>query len=160
MIARDESWSVNRDLIKDANRILKYLCIKHDFAFIDQSNGWTLPSDNLDSCLFFRDSLHLIEEGNVKLAKLIINSVALTTNIYFSSNTGKTYSYSDTCKNKASVSFASTLIEADFAPLSPLIHALKCKHNTFSNNCNCDLCETYGINYVSSTIRVKWAAGG
>ena len=55
---------------------------------------------------FFRDFLHLIKDGNVKLTKLIINSIALTNNIHFLSNTGKKYSYSDICENKASVSFA------------------------------------------------------
>ena len=38
---------------------------------------------DLDHSLFFRDSLHLIEKGNVKLAKLIINSIALTNNMFF-----------------------------------------------------------------------------
>ena len=117
--------------------------------FIDQSNGWTLPNGNLDPSLFFKDFLHLTEERNVKLAKWIINSIALTNNMYFSSNAGKRYSYSDNCKNNASVSFALTLNEADFPPFPP-IHALKCKHSTFSNNCNCDLCETHGSNYVRS----------
>ena len=151
LIPIDESWSVNRVLIKDVNRILKYLCLKHDFSFIDQINGWTHPNGDLDPSLFFRDSLHLIEEGNVKLAKLIINSIALTNNICFSSNTGKRYSYSDNCENKASISFALTLNEADFPPLSPPIHAHKCKDSPYSNNCNRDLCETHGSNYVSST---------
>ena len=41
-------------------------------------------------------SLHLVEEGNVKLAKLIIDSVALTNNPWFSSNTDQSYSYFDT----------------------------------------------------------------
>ena len=53
------------------------------FHFIDQSNGWTLPNGDLDPSLFFKDSLHLIEEGNVKLAKLIISSIALTNNMFF-----------------------------------------------------------------------------
>ena len=74
LIPRDEGWSVNRVLIKDANRILEYLCLKHDFSFIEQSNGWTLPNGSLDLSLFFRDSLHLIENGNVNLFKFIINS--------------------------------------------------------------------------------------
>ena len=83
LIPGGESWSVNRVLIKDVNKFLKYLCLKHDFSFIGQSNGWALPNGDLDSSLFFRDSLHLIEEGNVKLAKLIVNSIALTNNNMF-----------------------------------------------------------------------------
>ena len=121
LIPRDESWSVNRVLIKDFNRILKYLCLKHDFSYIDQSNGWTLPNGDLDPFLLFRDSFHLVEEENVKLAKLIINSIALKYNTCFSSNTDKRCSYSDTCKKKDSISFAVTLNEADFPPLS-LLH--------------------------------------
>ena len=124
LIPSDESCSINKVLIKDVNRILRYLCLKHDFSFIDQSNCWTLPNGDLDPSLFFKDSLHLIEEENVKLSKLIINSIELTNNICFSSKTGKGYSYSDNCKNKASTSFALTLNKADFPPLSPLIHAL------------------------------------
>ena len=82
-IPRDDSWHVNRVLIKNVNRILKYLCLKHYFSYIDQSNGWTLANDDLDPSLLFRDSLNLVEEGNVKLAKLIIDSITLTNNMYF-----------------------------------------------------------------------------
>ena len=124
----------------------------HDFSFTDQSNGWTLPNDDLEPSLFFLwDSLHLTEEGKVKLAKLIISSVALRNNIYFLSNTGKRYSYSDTCKNKVSVSFPLTLNEAESPSLPPPIHAHKCKHSPYSNNCNIDLCGIHGSNYASST---------
>ena len=66
-------------------------------------------------------------------------------------NTGKSYSYSDSCKNKPSVSFALTMNEADFPPLSPPIHAPKFNHSTFSKNCNYDLCETHGSNCISFT---------
>ena len=82
--------------------------------------------------------------GNVKLAKLIIDSIALTNNIYFSSNTDKTYSYNDTCKNKVPVSFTLTLNETDFPLLSPLVHADK-------GNCNRSLYVTHGSSYVNST---------
>ena len=72
-----------------------------------------------------------------------INSIAQNNNIYFSLvlvNTGKRYSYSDTCKNKALVSFALTQNEAGFPPLSVPVDS-KCnthkyKHSTFSNNFN------------------------
>lgn len=46
-------------------------------------NGWTLPSGDLDPSLFFRDSLHFIEEGNVQLTNLIITFMALTKHICF-----------------------------------------------------------------------------
>ena len=151
LISRYESWSVNTVLIKEVNRILEYLCSKHDFSFVNQSNGWTLPNGDIDVSLFFRDFLHLIEVGNVKFSKLIIDSVALTNDIYFSSNTGKMYSYSGTCKNKVPVSFALTLNETYFPHFSPLVHADKGKRSTSSNNCNRASYETHGSNYVSST---------
>ena len=133
---------------------MKYLCLKHDFSFIDHSNGWTLPNGNLDPSIFFRDSLHLIEEGNVKLAKLIINPIALTNNICFSSNTDKIKGIQIVILVKIKLQFLLlylTLNEADFLPLSPPIHAHNCKHSPYSNNCNRDLFETHGSNYVSST---------
>ena len=70
LIPRNESWSINSVLIKDINRILEQLCLKHDCSFRDQSEGWTIPNGDLDLSLVFRDSLHFIKEGNVKLAKL------------------------------------------------------------------------------------------
>ena len=76
--------------------------------------------------------------------------MALTNNVRFFSSTDKRYSYSDTCKNKPSVFLAAPLIEADFFPLSVPVHAHQCKHSSSSNNCNRDLCETHGSNYVSS----------
>ena len=78
-------------------------------------------------------------------------SLYITKKQCFSYNTGKRYSYSNTCKNKASVSFALTLNEADFPPLSPPINAHKCKHSTSSNNCNHALSETHDSDNVSST---------
>ena len=65
---------------------------------------------------------------SVKLAKLIINYIALTNSIHFSYNFGKTYSYSDICKNKVSVSFALTLVKTDFPHLSPPVHADQLKN--------------------------------
>ena len=90
---------------------------------MDQSNVWTLSNGNFDPSLFFRDPLHLIEEGNVKFLKLIVNSIALSNKIYFSSNTDwpRVLIYSNICKIKGLVSFALTLNEADFNPLSPPI---------------------------------------
>ena len=130
LIPIDESWSVNRVLIKDVNRILKYLCLKHDFSFIDQINGWTHPNGDLDSSLFLRDSLHLIEEGNVKLAKLIINSIALTNNICFSSNTGKRNSYSDTCKRLTFLLYLHQfmLINVKIVPTQIIVIVIYVKH--------------------------------
>ena len=41
------------------------------FAFIFQDHGWTFANGSLNYSLFYKDLLHLIEQGNVKLAKSI-----------------------------------------------------------------------------------------
>ena len=40
--------------------------------------GWTHPNRSLNCSLFYKDSLHLFEQGNVKLAKSTLST--LTTN--------------------------------------------------------------------------------
>ena len=66
--------------------------------------------------------------GNIKLATLIISSIALTNNIYLPSNTGKSYPYSSSRKNKVLVSFAFTLNETDFPLLFVPGRVHECKH--------------------------------
>ena len=70
LIPRDESWSVNRITIKEINNYLCYKCKLNDVDFIDQCD-WTLKNGSLNPDFYFTDNLHLVEEGNVKLAKLI-----------------------------------------------------------------------------------------
>ena len=73
LIPRDECWSINRLFISRVNDILKYECHKNGFVFIVQDHSWTLLNGSLDCSLFFKDSLHLVEQGNVKLAKSSVN---------------------------------------------------------------------------------------
>ena len=47
--------------------------------------------------------------GPFQMVTFTLISIALTDNIYLSSDTDKRYSYSDTCKDKTSVSSAVTL---------------------------------------------------
>ena len=56
LVRRDERWSVKRVLIKNVNnnRIWKHLCLKHDFCFIDQSNGWKFLLAILTLLLFLK----------------------------------------------------------------------------------------------------------
>ena len=68
---RDECWSVNRLLINEVNEILKHQCNNNDFAFIFQDHGWNFANSSLDCSLFYKDLLHLSEQGNVKLTKPI-----------------------------------------------------------------------------------------
>ena len=74
LILCDESWSVNRGLINEVNEILKYQCNINGFTFIFQDHGWTFANGSLDCSLFYKDLLHLIKQGDIKLAK----SVTLT----------------------------------------------------------------------------------
>ena len=72
LIPRDKNWSINRKYIKEINDLLKSKCKENGFTFIDQNNGWTHQvDDKLVQELYYRDSLHLIEKGNQKLAKSI-----------------------------------------------------------------------------------------
>ena len=52
-----ERWELVRKqgLIKNINRSLEYICLKHDFSFTEHSNDWSAPNDDLDPSLFFRD---------------------------------------------------------------------------------------------------------
>ena len=80
LIPRDECWSSNRLLINRVNDILKYECHKNGFVFIVQDHGWTLPNGSLDFSLCYKDSLHLVECRNVKLAKLIVSTLIAKNN--------------------------------------------------------------------------------
>ena len=52
---------MNRVLIKDKNKVLKYLCLNYNFSFIDQKDDLILQNGGYDVSLFFKDSLHLTE---------------------------------------------------------------------------------------------------
>ena len=75
LILRDECWSFNRLLINKENEILKYECHKNGFVFTFHNHEWTLPIGSLDFSLFYKDSLYLSEQGNVKLAKSIMSTL-------------------------------------------------------------------------------------
>ena len=75
LIPHDECWSINRLLTNRVNDILKYECHKNGFVFIVQDHEWTLLNGFLDCSLFYKDSLHLVQQGNVKLAKSIVSTL-------------------------------------------------------------------------------------
>ena len=78
LIPREECWSVNRVLINEENEILKYQCNIDCFTFIFQGHWWTFTNDSLDCSLFYKDLLHLIVQGHVKLAKSITLTIMST----------------------------------------------------------------------------------
>ena len=81
LLPRDESWSVNRVTIDEINKSLQYQCIHEGFIYIDQSVGWTYKNGELDPVLFYKDSLHLVEKGNVKLAESFCSTRMSSTNV-------------------------------------------------------------------------------
>ena len=97
LIPYDEGSLVNRVLINEVNEILKHQCSIHGFAFIFQDHGWTFANGSLDCSLFYKDMLHLIEKGNVKLAKSITISITSRYNHSNLSSTNSNKSYSDHC---------------------------------------------------------------
>ena len=64
IIPQDECWSANRIIISEINDILADKYSLHGFCFIDQKYGWT----RVNLKLYFKDIVHLIEQGNAKLA--------------------------------------------------------------------------------------------
>ena len=80
LLPRDNNCSINRGY---TNKINNYLCSKsksNGGNFINHTD-WTLQDGSLKPNLFYTDKLHLIEEGNVKLAASIYNSINHNTSI-------------------------------------------------------------------------------
>ena len=118
LIPRDECSSINRLLINRVNDILKYECHKNGFVFIVQDHGWTLPNGSLDCSLFYKDSLHLVEQGNVTLAKSIVPTLTAQNNqINFSFKSRNTL-YSDVSKQSVLATISFSFKEDDFPPLT------------------------------------------
>ena len=71
----DNNWSVNRVYI---DKINNYLCCKpklNGINFINHTDG-ALQDGSLKPNLFYADKVHLIEEGNDKLAVSIYHSIS------------------------------------------------------------------------------------
>ena len=74
LLPRDDNWSIN---IVYINEINKYICYKsklNGVSFINYTD-WTLQDGSLKPNLFYANKLHLIEEGNAKLAVSLYNSI-------------------------------------------------------------------------------------
>ena len=74
ILPRDSNWSINRVYIDEINN---YLCCKSKLNGINFINhtDWTFQDGSLKPNLFYADKLHLIKEGNAKLAASIFNSI-------------------------------------------------------------------------------------
>ena len=67
--------------IKQVNHILKTKCSQSSFTFIFPDSGWTLSNGSLDSDVFNLDNVHLVKNGNLKLAESIFSLIENVDNI-------------------------------------------------------------------------------
>ena len=108
---------VNRLLINRVNDILKHECHKNCFVFIVQNHGWILLNGSLDYSHFYKDSPHLVEQGNVKLAKSIVSMLTAQNNqMNFSFRIRNTLYGVSKQSVPATISFS--FKEDDFPPLT------------------------------------------
>ena len=121
----NSAWSVNMGLINEVNEILKYQCNINGFTFIFQDHGWTFANGSLDCSLFYKDLLHLIEQGNIKLTKSIKLIITLRYKDINLSSTDSNMPYSDITRQKAESTIYFSLNEHDFPPLSNVSQSLK-----------------------------------
>ena len=110
ILPRDDTSSINCQLIKETNNILKSSCSVNHIKFIDQDSNWIQMDGTLKPDLFYSDKLHLVEKGNLILAKSIYISVK---SLFRSQND---YQLSKTFKSVTIFSLNNT----DFPIVSPL----------------------------------------
>ena len=75
LLPHDECTSINCFYVIETNKILKVKCSLNKFFFIDQDTYWTQPNGCLSSDMFYLGKLHLVEKGNIVLAKSICRSM-------------------------------------------------------------------------------------
>lgn len=74
LLPRDNDWSINRVYMNEINNCLCCKSKLHGINFINHSDR-TRQNGSLKQNPFYVDELHLIEEGNAKLAVSIYNSI-------------------------------------------------------------------------------------
>ena len=67
----DGTISKIRNKIQQTNDILKQVCWKLGFSYIEPASQWTTSSDELNHRLFWKDKLHINKKGCNLLAKQI-----------------------------------------------------------------------------------------
>ena len=76
LLPGDFHWSMRRVKIDKTNDYLKDSCERSKkITFMCQGPDWTLPDSSLNMELYYKDHLHLIENGNIKFSKLIIETL-------------------------------------------------------------------------------------
>ena len=74
LLPHDSNWSINRVYIDEINNYLYSKSKLHGINFINHTD-WTFQDGSLKPNLFYANKLHLILEGNGKLAASIYNSI-------------------------------------------------------------------------------------
>ena len=76
LLPRDIHWSTRRVKINKTNDYLKDYCERSKkMTFMRQDPDWTLPDNSPKMELYYKDHLHLTENGNIKFSKLIIETL-------------------------------------------------------------------------------------
>ena len=76
ILPRGHESSKKRKVIEKVNIILSKECYnKQNIIFLDHSGEWTKSNGQLKDDLFFKDHVHLIEAGNMKLANMLVNAI-------------------------------------------------------------------------------------
>ena len=95
---------------------MKYEGYKNGFVFIVPNHEWS--PEWIPCSLFYKDSLNLVEQGNVKLAKSIVLTLTAQNNqINFSFKNCNTL-YSDASKQSVPATIYFSFKEDDFPPLT------------------------------------------
>ena len=76
LLPRDIHWSTRRVKINEINDYLRPYCKKSEkMSVMRQDPDWTLPDNSLNMELYYKDHLHLIENGNMLFSKSIIETL-------------------------------------------------------------------------------------
>ena len=97
---------------------MKHQCHKNGFVFIVQDHGWTLPNGSHDCSLFYKNSLHLVEHGNVTLAKSIVSTLPAQNNQTNLSFKNHNTLHIDVSKQSVPATISFSFKEDDFPPFT------------------------------------------
>ena len=75
ILPRDFNWSITRMHIKEVSDILKTKCSQSCVTFICPDSDWILSNGSLDPDLFYLHNVHLVENGDFKLAGSIFSLI-------------------------------------------------------------------------------------
>ena len=71
----DKFHSLKRTLIIETNQKLKTLCETNNFVFLEPDEDWILPSGMLNKIFYWKDHMHLNQQGNEKLYQCILKQM-------------------------------------------------------------------------------------